>query len=145
MKYPRKTIHRLQPQTAISALFTSLWILLVLSLVSPSNGHAADGSAADPNRGKDLFSKRCGGCHALDQNKEGPQLRTVYGRKAGSISNFKYSDALKASSIIWNDALLDKWLTDTDSLVPDNDMDFHVPNAEERADIIRFLRVSSGK
>ena len=29
--------------------------------------------------------------------------------------------------------------------MPDNDMDFHVPSAEERADIIQFLRVSSGK
>jgi cytochrome c len=46
---------------------------------------------------------------------------------------------------VWNDALLDKWLINTESVVPDNDMDFHVPKADERADIIQFLRVSSGK
>jgi cytochrome c len=44
-----------------------------------------------------------------------------------------------------DDASLDKWLTDSESLIPDNDMDFRVPKADERTDIIRFLRVSSGK
>jgi cytochrome c len=45
----------------------------------------------------------------------------------------------------WDDASLNKWLTDTESLIPGNDMSFHVPKADERADIIRFLKVSSGK
>jgi cytochrome c len=140
-------IPKFQPESVTTIGTICLGILLVLSTFSPSSSHAADGAAAtpDPERGKQLFSKRCGGCHSLDADKEGPRLGGVYGRKAGSISTFKYSDALKASSIVWNDALLDRWLTDTDSVVPDNDMDFHVPNAQERADIIRFLKVSSGK
>jgi cytochrome c len=99
----------------------------------------------DPSRGKELFVKRCGGCHSLDGDKEGPRLGNVFGRKAGTISTFKYSDALKSAQIVWDEALLNKWLIDTDSVVPDNDMDFHVPKADERADIIQFLRVSSGK
>jgi cytochrome c len=77
-------------------------------------------------------------------DKEGPRLRGVYGRRSGSITSFKYSDSLKSAQVTWNEASLDKWLTDTESLVPDNDMDFHVAKADERADIIRFLRVSSG-
>jgi cytochrome c len=59
--------------------------------------------------------------------------------------SFKYSDALKASRIVWEEATLDRWLTNTDALVPDNDMDFRVPNAAERADIIQYLRASAGK
>jgi cytochrome c len=139
-------IRRLRPGSII-AIGTICLILLVLSTFSPLSSHAADGAAAppDPERGKQLFTKRCGGCHSLDADKEGPRLGNVYGRKAGSIATFKYSDALKASSIVWNDELLEKWLTNTELLVPDNDMDFHVPNAQERADIIRFLKVSSGK
>lgn len=101
--------------------------------------------AGDPIRGKTVFEKRCGGCHSLDQDKEGPRLRNVYGRKAGSIPSFKYSDSLKAAPFTWDTAQLNKWLTDTESLVPDNNMDFHVPTAEERADVIEFLRVTSGK
>lgn len=137
-----------------AALTLSMMIfmgLVILLLVSPLTGRAAGSGAmvgyqtGDADRGKQLFEKRCTGCHSLDQDKEGPRLRNVYGRTAGSVSTFKYSDALKSAHLTWDDASLNKWLTDTDSLIPDNDMSFHVPKADERADIIRFLKVSSGK
>ena len=94
--------------------------------------------------GKELFEKRCGGCHALDRDKEGPRLRGVYGRSAGSVDSFQYSEALKKSKIKWNEATLDKWLTDTEKLVPDNDMAFHVEKPEERNEIIAYLKQNSG-
>ena len=81
--------------------------------------------------GKELFEKRCGGCHALDRDKKGPRLRGVYGRVAGSVDSFQYSDALKKSKITWTDETLDHWLTDTEKLVPGNDMTFHVENVAE--------------
>jgi cytochrome c len=98
-----------------------------------------------PHTWQGPFEKRCGGCHSLDAAKEGPPLRGVYGRKAGSILSFKYSDALKGAQFAWDQNSLDKWLTNTESVVPDNDMDFHVPKSDERADIIEYLRVSSGR
>jgi cytochrome c len=107
-----------------------------LSMVGP--GRAAAG-------GKELFEKRCGGCHALDRDKEGPRLGGVYGRVAGSVDSFQYSEALKKSKITWTEATLDKWLTDTEKLVPDNDMSFHVEKSDERGEIIAFLRQNSGK
>jgi len=106
----------------------------------PQINRAAAQQRGDAVRGKVLFEKRCTGCHSLDQSKEGPHLRDVYGRKAGTASGFDYSDALKAAHLTWDDALLDKWLTDTESVIPNNDMAFRVPSAEERADIIAFLR-----
>ncbi len=95
--------------------------------------------------GKELFEKRCGGCHSLDRDKEGPRLRGVYGRVAGSVDSFQYSEALKKSKITWTDATLDKWLTDTEKLVPDNDMSFHVEKPDERGEIIAYLKQNSGK
>jgi cytochrome c len=112
---------------------------------SPGAVFASSANSGDPVRGKELFEKRCGGCHSLDADKEGPRLHTVYGRKAGSIPTFKYSGALKSAQFTWDAVSLDRWLTDTESVLPDNNMDFHVPKADERADIIEFLRVSSGK
>ena len=110
------------------------------------NSAAQNGrGVTDGDRGKQLFEKRCGGCHSLDQDQTGPRLRNVYGRKAGSVSTFRYSEALKSAKITWDDGLLDQWLTDPDSLVPDNEMEFHVPKADEREAIIRFLRLCSGK
>jgi cytochrome c len=95
--------------------------------------------------GKALFEKRCGGCHALDRDKEGPRLGGVYGRTAGSLDSFQYSDALKKSKVKWAEDTLDKWLTDTEKLVPGNDMTFHVEKAEERSQIIAYLKQSSGR
>ncbi len=118
-----------------------LFLLLLTPEASSGSPTAADASGP----GKVLFEKRCAGCHSLDQDGEGPRLRNVYGTKAGSTPTFKYSSALKSSKIVWTDATLDKWLTDPDSLIPDNDMEFHVPKLDERADIIRFLKASSGK
>ena len=94
----------------------------------------------DEVKGKDVFQRRCGGCHSLDRPMEGPSLRGVYGRRAGSTQDFQYSDALKNAKITWNEELLDKWLTDTESLVPDNDMSFRVPNQDERRDVIAYLK-----
>ena len=91
-------------------------------------------------KGKDVFERRCAGCHSLDHPMEGPLLRNVYGRQAGTSRDFVYSDALKSSKFTWNDALLDKWLTDTESLVPDNDMSFRVANPDERRAIIAYLK-----
>ena len=96
--------------------------------------------SGDETRGKDLFQRRCGGCHSLDRPMEGPRLRGVYGRRAGSTQDFRYSDALRNSKLTWSDDLLDKWLTDTESLIPDNDMSFRVPSANERGDVIAYLK-----
>lgn len=101
--------------------------------------------AQEGNNGKALFAKRCGGCHALDRDKEGPRLGGVYGRTAGARESFPYSEALKRSKVVWTAATLDKWLTDTEALVPNNDMTFHVEKADERREIIAYLMQSSGK
>lgn len=91
---------------------------------------------------KALFEKRCGGCHALDRDKEGPRLGGVFGRTAGTIHSFQYSEAIKKSKVKWTGETLDKWLTDTEALVPDNDMTFRVEKADERSQIIAYLKAS---
>jgi cytochrome c len=106
---------------------------------------ASDIPSGDAANGKVLFEKRCTGCHALNVDKEGPRLGNVYGRKAGTVATFKYSDALKNSVVIWDEASLNKWLNDPDAFIPDNDMAYHVAKQDERADIIHYLRQSSGK
>ena len=102
-------------------------------------------SAKDPDRGRDAFEKRCTGCHALDTIKVGPPVRGVYGRNAGKDAQFVYSDAVKAASVTWDELTLDRWLTDTESVIPDNDMSFRLNDPAERASIIAYLRQLSGK
>ena|SRR5215469_5320331 len=90
--------------------------------------------------GKAIFERRCTGCHALDADHEGPRLRGVVGRRAGTVQSFDYSKALQGANFTWDAASLEKWLTDTNSLVPGNDMSFRVPKPEERAAIIAYLK-----
>ena len=109
--------------------------LVASSVMLPSR---ADGQSAQD--GKALFQRRCTGCHALDADHEGPRLRGVVGRVAGTVPTFQYSEALRNAKHTWDEAKLDKWLTDTESVVPDNDMSFRVPKQEERAAIIAYLK-----
>jgi cytochrome c len=96
--------------------------------------------AADTPSGKELFERRCTGCHALDHDKEGPRLGGVYGRAAGAVASFNYSEALKNAHITWGAEALGQWLADPEKLVQGNDMAFHVEKAEERSAIIEYLK-----
>jgi len=115
-------------------------ILAVLALIASAALLPSQANGEGGQDGQALFQKRCGGCHALDADHEGPRLRGVVGRMAGTVKTFKYSDALKNAKHTWDEAKLDKWLTDTESVVPDNDMAFRVPKQEERAAIISYLK-----
>lgn len=105
----------------------------------------SDYAGADPKHGEELFHKRCGACHSLDKEKEGPRLRGVFGRKVGTVPTFRYSNALKAANVTWNGESLNQWLADTDRFIPDNDMNMSFKNPNERADIIAYLRQLSNQ
>jgi cytochrome c len=112
-----------------------------LSMLGSGNkGEASLSGPGDAARGKAVFEKRCTGCHAMDGDREGPRLAGVFGRKAGTVPGFDYSAGLKNSGITWNEATLEKWLSDPDNLVKDTTMDFHVPKAQERSDLIAYLK-----
>jgi cytochrome c len=113
-----------------------------LSALGKSGGasEAALGGSGDAARGKAVFEKRCTGCHAMEADREGPRLMGVFGRKAGSVSGFMYSAGLKSSGLTWNEATLERWLSDPDLVVKDNNMSISVPKAEERRDLIAYLK-----
>jgi len=113
-----------------------------LSMLGKSEGgsEAALGGEGDAARGKALFERRCTGCHAMDVDREGPRLKGVFGRKAGGVAGFNYSAGLKGAGIIWTEATLERWLSDPDLVVKDNNMDFSVSKAEERRDLIAYLK-----
>jgi cytochrome c len=114
--------------------------LAVLAFAGSSSVLRSQANGKDGQEGQALFQKRCSGCHALDADHEGPRLRGVVGRPAGTVKTFQYSDGFKNAKFRWDEATLDKWLTDTESVVPDNDMSFQVPKPEERAAIISYLK-----
>ena len=117
----------------------------VIALVAIWTVRPSQAAGQGEQGGKSLFEKRCSGCHALDADHEGPRLRGVFGRPAGKVKTFKYSEALQKAKVTWDEAELDKWLTDTESVAPDNDMGFRVPKQEERTAIIAYLKSLSSR
>ena len=85
---------------------------------------------------------QCAVCHSIDgSNGTGPTLQRLIGRRSGTVPGFRYSRAMKNAAIIWDEAILDRYLTNPQELVPGNIMPFAgVPDAPQRAEIIAYLR-----
>jgi cytochrome c len=95
--------------------------------------------AGDAAHGKELY-QGCNACHSIDDNDIGPRHRGVVGRKAGSLADYNYSPALKASGLTWDAATLDRWLTNPSNLVPGTKMFFKLDSPKDRADVIAYLQ-----
>lgn len=100
-------------------------------------------AAGDPQTGRALYQARCNACHATDYHGVGPAHRGVWGRRAGSAKGYAYSPALAAATFTWNDETLDRWLADPERFVPGQRMGVNVADAQERADLIAYLKTLS--
>lgn len=98
--------------------------------------------APDVALGKTLYESRCGACHSIQSNRVGPKHLGVVGRRAGSITDYDYSPALKRAKFIWTPQQIDKWLQGPGKLVRGTKMAFTVSKPEDRAAIIAYLKVA---
>ena len=111
---------------------------------------AAGAHAADPQRGKSLYQE-CKRCHQAGRGAKhriGPHLNDVFGRRAGSLADFRYSRAMKnagAGGLVWSDTTLDAFVANPGKTVPHSRMSFAgMPAAADRADLLAWLRTFSG-
>ena len=102
--------------------FVIIGVMCAVSTIAvPANGEVTEaGEKAMIAGGKIMFEHRCRACHSNDPEDQsyGPSLTGVYGRKAGSLPGFKYSDALKNSGIIWNESSLRAWMENNTGVMP---------------------------
>ena len=89
------------------------------------------------------FNNACRTCHTMKEgdNRLGPNLHNVIGRKAGSLPNYGYSSAMKGADFVWDKEKLDRFIAKPDEVVPGNNMKPYggLTSAEDRAKVIAFL------
>jgi len=113
--------------------------LLAAAMVT---GAAAAKAQGDPEKGERVFNK-CRACHVVDQkqNRVGPHLVDIFGRGAGSVEGFNYSDAMEESGIIWNEDTVAEYLAEPRGYIPGNRMAFPgLRKEQEIADVLAYLR-----
>ena len=98
--------------------------------------------AADSEKGKATFVK-CAACHTLRaelKNVLGPTLEGVFGRRAGSREDYRYSPAMRRSTITWTADTIGAYIADPQGYIRNNRMPFEgIKDAAERADLIAYL------
>lgn len=103
-------------------------------------------SALAEETGETLYNNACRTCHSVkpDDNRLGPNLHNIVGRKSGAASGFNYSPSLKSGSITWDEATLDKFIANPDSVASGNTMKpfTGISDAGVRKQIIEFLKTA---
>jgi len=110
---------------------------LVLSTFSASED-------ADVTSGQLVFNNACRTCHSIREgdNRLGPHMRGIIGRKAGSLPNYSYSSAMRGANFIWDEENLERFMANPDEIVPGNTMKPYggLASAESRVELIAFLK-----
>lgn len=112
-------------------------------LIGAGAAHAQGDAAA----GQRVFNK-CRACHDVDQerNKIGPHLVGIFGREAGSVEDFNYSDAMKGSGVTWDDETIAQYLKNPREFIPGNRMAFAgLRNEQEVEDLLAYLHENAGE
>ena len=114
--------------------------MVAAALIAASAGTT---TAQDVEKGANSF-KKCLACHAIGpgaQNKVGPVLNGLDGRKSGSVPDFNYSDANKNSGIVWNEQNFEDYIKDPKARVPNTKMIFPgIKNEQEAKDLWAYIK-----
>ena len=113
-----------------------LSVFFVTALLTPA-------LAQDIDAGERSFRK-CTPCHSIGpdaQNKLGPILNGLSGRKSGTIENYSYTDANKNSGITWDDKAFSDYIIDPRARIPNTKMIFPgIKNEKERTDLWAYIK-----
>lgn len=111
----------------------------VIAVAGPAFAQSGEAS-----RGQRVFNTQCRTCHTVEKGGAqpvGPNLNGLFGRKAGTLAGFEFSDPMKASGIVWDEATLAEYVRDPKAKVPAGKMAFvGLKNPAQLADLIAYLK-----
>ncbi len=110
---------------------------------APAPAPSASASATSAAAVEPAAFAQCKACHSAEPGKNGlgPSLAGIYGEKAAEVPGFDFSDGMKNSGLTWNEANLDRFLTDPKGTVPGNKMPFGgIKDAAKRKAIIDYIK-----
>lgn len=109
---------------------------LAALLLCAAGAHAQDAAAGG------MAFMQCADCHSPGANDGvGPGLKGVFGRRAGAVAGFKYSEAMGKSTIVWDETALDAFLANPAKALPGTAMQWPgEADAKARADLIAYLK-----
>jgi cytochrome c len=117
-------------------------LTLIALAVIASSAAASSALAQDAAAGKMVFNK-CMACHAIGegaQNKVGPELNGLDGRKSGTVPDYSYSEANKNSGITWNEAQFKEYIKEPKTKIPGTKMSFAgIKNEKDVNDLWAFV------
>ncbi|MBT07052.1 MAG: hypothetical protein CMM32_09105 [Rhodospirillaceae bacterium] len=118
---------------------------MLAALIVAGNNTNWTHAAGNNENGKMLFGE-CKSCHELadKENRIGPHLVGIFGRSAGSVEGFLYSDAMSSSAFSWNEDTLDRYIAAPQNFLEGTRMYFGgIPDPEDRKDLIAFLKTET--
>ena len=115
-------------------------------------GSALAEAIGEPGRGGAIFDRECAACHRVGpgaQNRVGPRLTGVFGRRAGTVDTFTYSKSMArmgADGLTWTLETLDAYIQNPKALVSGTRMGYRgLATETDRADLLAYLREFSDK
>jgi cytochrome c len=121
----------------IMALSGMAYMLSSLSALPQASQGTGDAS------GQLAFNNACRTCHVMREgdNRLGPNLHKIVGRKAGSLPDYAFSSAMKEAGFVWDEEKLDRFIANPDEVVPGNSMKPYggLSSSDDRKKIIAFL------
>ena len=113
-------------------------------LLSSAASSQAPAQGADAAAGQQAFNNACRTCHTVREgdNRHGPNLHRIIGRKAGSLPGYGYSSAMKEAGFAWDADKLERFMANADAVVPGNSMKPYggLASADDRAKIVAYLQ-----
>jgi len=96
-----------------------------------------------------VFNNACRTCHSIKEgdNRLGPSLHKIMGRKAGSLPNYSYSAAMKGAGFVWDEEKLSRFIANPDEIVPGNNMKPYggLASPDDKAKVMAFLRSTTNQ